>query len=508
MFIVVRRIIQLYDRMTHKFRYRLDLFKQYLVFCYKIHSKKQISKVLTQALSTHPNNLQFWLIGIYYEFEIERNPFKARKIFFKALKINGANIEFWREYFAFEARFFQLVSERAKLIRKSQENEEFKKESDKNDDFLGFDGFGRKFIEKSGDLIENKGNVEGSQEAAFLEVLRTVYESSKEKFDRKIIILDCYKTLKGLMLWEEIGEKLGISQDLEEERMKDGVFAYEVYKEKSHDLEEIIEKIKEFKEIIRFLKSFVRKNEDSEVIGKIWGVLKKSGVLEKLLNEDRQNFNEIGLGFLKQMKNMKNLEEKAMISGDLKEIIQEFIEKDGEMLEIYLEILLLNEEKFEKSDYEFLMKTFKAKKSQFSKEMKMKVLNCLLVFNNKSNEKMKNQQNLEIFSLALENLLLFSEELGLFLDNFLKNIPNENKENYYQILFKYKSSLPLEIWLKYMEFLPEKAYYNKKKNMIQQLKVWFPKKIVKILEFEQKLEEEVGNYVEIQRIAYEISKNS
>lgn len=53
-FIVVRRIIKLWDRTMHKYRFRAYLWKQYLSFCIIIKSKKHFYKALTNALRFLP----------------------------------------------------------------------------------------------------------------------------------------------------------------------------------------------------------------------------------------------------------------------------------------------------------------------------------------------------------------------------------------------------------------------------------------------------------------------
>lgn len=52
--IVVRRIIKLWDRTMHKYRFRTYLWKQYLSFCIIIKSKKHFYKALTNALRFLP----------------------------------------------------------------------------------------------------------------------------------------------------------------------------------------------------------------------------------------------------------------------------------------------------------------------------------------------------------------------------------------------------------------------------------------------------------------------
>ena len=52
--VVIKRIIKLWDRTMHKYRYRMYLWKQYLIFCIVIKSKKHFYKALTNALRFLP----------------------------------------------------------------------------------------------------------------------------------------------------------------------------------------------------------------------------------------------------------------------------------------------------------------------------------------------------------------------------------------------------------------------------------------------------------------------
>lgn len=86
---VMKRIIKLWDRTMHKFKYDLDLWKQYLQFCIVSEAKKQFYKALSWALRFLPYSEELWLIGVYYEVEVGHNLWKARKIFIKSLKMNS-----------------------------------------------------------------------------------------------------------------------------------------------------------------------------------------------------------------------------------------------------------------------------------------------------------------------------------------------------------------------------------------------------------------------------------
>lgn len=100
-FSVVKRIIRLWDRTMHRYRYRIDLWKEYLAFCYVVKSRKTFYKALSTAVKFNPFDLELWLAGVYYEVEANNNPWKGRKVFHKALKTNRQDRRFWAEYLRF-----------------------------------------------------------------------------------------------------------------------------------------------------------------------------------------------------------------------------------------------------------------------------------------------------------------------------------------------------------------------------------------------------------------------
>lgn len=101
----------------HKFKYNIELWKQYIDFCIKTESKKQFYKALSTALRFLPFSEDLWLIGVQYEIEIGFNLWKARKIFIKALRMNSKSISLWTEMFKFEIKFLKTLSEREKAIQ-------------------------------------------------------------------------------------------------------------------------------------------------------------------------------------------------------------------------------------------------------------------------------------------------------------------------------------------------------------------------------------------------------
>jgi hypothetical protein len=115
LFSVIKRILKLWDRTMHKYRFRLHLWKQYLAFCIAIKSKKHFYKALTNALRFLPFELELWNIGIRYEVEIGRNLWKARKLFHKGLKLvpsGQKNIDLTKELIKFELEFVEMLESR------------------------------------------------------------------------------------------------------------------------------------------------------------------------------------------------------------------------------------------------------------------------------------------------------------------------------------------------------------------------------------------------------------
>ena len=66
------------------------------------------------------HQLEFWLIVVYNEFDLQRNPVKGRKVFHQALSMNKENIKFWTQYFEFEVKVFILFEKRQQIIQKAE----------------------------------------------------------------------------------------------------------------------------------------------------------------------------------------------------------------------------------------------------------------------------------------------------------------------------------------------------------------------------------------------------
>ena len=518
--------------MTHKYPYRISLWQEYLIFCYKIHSKKQFFKALSLALSHNANNLKFWLLGVYYEFDVQKNPFKARKLFFKALKLNGRNLDFWLEYFSFEIKFLAILAKRAKFLGSAEKNEKTAEnaknaknaenaenaknaenaenaknaenektaenaENLKNDDFIGF-------IEENKEKFDLEGK--GWNKEKELEILRTIYETCKEKFDRKAVVLGFLKRIK----LEEKAEKNEFFElfAFKSEIMKDsafflkesGVFAIEIMRESFLDAEEISALIEEIagntKEFMAFLKDFLKKPLEDKGF---YDVLTKK-IQEKVAEmayEDSKGFIEIFSLFLKVFgkENLAFLEE-------IEEFLEISMRKSLEFIGIYVEILVFRGF-FTEEKVRVLLKILK--KSLDCKENKLQLLKSV-VFYVKAGNLREKKLGQEILSAGIENFLLNPSQFSCFLKEFLLYLEEieEEKEGFFARILVLKRSCPLEIWLEYLRVYREKLSYTEKEAIFRRLNAWFPKNVA-VKKAGLALEESEGNYVKAQTIARELA---
>lgn len=127
--------------MCARFRYRTDLWSEYLKVCIQMASRKNFYRVFSNAIRYNAKSAKLWLIGIYYEFDIVRNPYKARNLFLRALKLNSSSSELWAEYFRFECKFVKLVEERQDLLAGETKGEStgLELDTEENEGFLAFE---------------------------------------------------------------------------------------------------------------------------------------------------------------------------------------------------------------------------------------------------------------------------------------------------------------------------------------------------------------------------------
>jgi len=85
--------------------------------------------------------IDIWLLAIYYHFEINKDSFKARKTFLKALKTNKKRKDFWLEYFRFELKFLEIIKKRKSVsgVEEVTQEEPKRKDSEESGNIEMFD---------------------------------------------------------------------------------------------------------------------------------------------------------------------------------------------------------------------------------------------------------------------------------------------------------------------------------------------------------------------------------
>lgn len=105
-------------------------------------SRKNFHRVFSNAIRFNAGSTKLWLVGIYYEFEVNRNPFKSRQQFLRALKLNPSSSDLWSEYFRFECKFVKLVESRQELITgetKQSKKDQIAGQDEEDEGFLAFE---------------------------------------------------------------------------------------------------------------------------------------------------------------------------------------------------------------------------------------------------------------------------------------------------------------------------------------------------------------------------------
>lgn len=93
-----------------------------------------LNKEIGQCLATHPNNLIFWKIAAYNEYENNLNTFVARNLFQKCLRMNKNNLQAYLDYFFFEIKFVEKILERRKILSLAEDKNKLKILTDVNEE--------------------------------------------------------------------------------------------------------------------------------------------------------------------------------------------------------------------------------------------------------------------------------------------------------------------------------------------------------------------------------------
>jgi len=129
----LRRIVYLFKKCLAKFRKDQNIWFEFFNFLIKHKCSNILNKEIGVCLANHPNNLDFWKIAAYNEYENNLNTFVARNLFQKCLRMNKDNIQAYLDYFTFEIKFVEKILERRKILSVNPEENKLKFLNDINE---------------------------------------------------------------------------------------------------------------------------------------------------------------------------------------------------------------------------------------------------------------------------------------------------------------------------------------------------------------------------------------
>lgn len=104
------------------------LVEAYLKFCVQVRAANNFERVFLRSVRYFGSDIRFWLVGVYFQFDIVRNPTKARALMLQGLALNKTIPQFWAEYLELELRIQLLFFERKRAVKAAERGEELELE--------------------------------------------------------------------------------------------------------------------------------------------------------------------------------------------------------------------------------------------------------------------------------------------------------------------------------------------------------------------------------------------
>ena len=113
----IRRIIVLFKKCLIKFGKNENIWMEYFNFLMNNNCINILNKEIGKCLIQNPTNINFWKIAVYNEFENNLNNLRARKLMQGCIRMNNKDLNAYLEYFTFEIKFAEKISERKNIIK-------------------------------------------------------------------------------------------------------------------------------------------------------------------------------------------------------------------------------------------------------------------------------------------------------------------------------------------------------------------------------------------------------
>eukprot|EP00198_Chlamydomonas_reinhardtii_P001190 XP_001690525.1 predicted protein [Chlamydomonas reinhardtii] len=113
---IVRRIHFIFERAGRKFRSDLSLWLRWIEVCKRYKSIKQLSKVITKALSRHSTVSALWIEAARWEFDTNNDMAAARSLMQQGLRMCKADEDMWLQYYTLELLYALKLRVRRKVL--------------------------------------------------------------------------------------------------------------------------------------------------------------------------------------------------------------------------------------------------------------------------------------------------------------------------------------------------------------------------------------------------------
>ncbi|KAI6046054.1 U3 small nucleolar RNA-associated protein 6-domain-containing protein [Pisolithus marmoratus] len=112
---LVRRQFHIFERALRKFKGDVGLWIQYIQVAKRVGARGLVGRVTARALQLHPNVPSLYIIAASHELS-HASPSAARALLQRGLRLNGQNIELWREYVRMELHFIEGMRRRWNIL--------------------------------------------------------------------------------------------------------------------------------------------------------------------------------------------------------------------------------------------------------------------------------------------------------------------------------------------------------------------------------------------------------
>ncbi|TIA87832.1 hypothetical protein E3P99_02964 [Wallemia hederae] len=118
---IQKRILQLFDKATSRFRSDISLWLKYIEYLKKVGANKLLSRTFARVINLHPANPQLYILAASWELNNNVSAHSARTLLQRGLRLNSKDLELWLTYARMELVFAERVRRRLEFDQKFDE---------------------------------------------------------------------------------------------------------------------------------------------------------------------------------------------------------------------------------------------------------------------------------------------------------------------------------------------------------------------------------------------------